>query len=66
MSDLMFEWFKIDPDPSLVGVIVLSIEVQSKTLKQACFQYKASEGATQIFCSLIAIIPGLPDVRPYV
>ena len=31
MSDLMFEWFKIDPDPSLGGAMALSIEVPSKT-----------------------------------
>ena len=56
MPELMFEWFYIDPDPSLGGAIVLSIEVLSKTLKQACFQYKASELATQILCSLMAIM----------
>ena len=31
MSDLMFEWFKIDPDPSLGGAKALSIKVPSKT-----------------------------------
>ena len=31
MSDLLFEWFKIDPDPSLGGANALSIEVQTKT-----------------------------------
>ena len=30
MSDLIFEWFKIDPDPSLVGAIALSIDVPTK------------------------------------
>ena len=30
MSDLMFEWFKIDPDPSLEGAIALSIKVPLK------------------------------------
>ena len=54
------------PWPITRGAIVLSIEVLSKTLKQACVQYKASEGATQILCSLMAIMPVLPDVRPYV
>ena len=29
MSDLMFEWFEIDPDTSLGGAIALSIEVPS-------------------------------------
>ena len=52
MSDLMFEWYKIDPDPSLGGGIALSIEVLSKTLKQACFQYKASEGGNTNFVLL--------------
>ena len=33
MSDLMFEWFKIDPGPSLGGAIAHSLEVPSKTGK---------------------------------
>ena len=66
MSVPMFEWFKIDPDPSLGGAIALSIKVPSKTWKYACFHYKASERATKILCSLMAIMPVLPDVRPYV
>ena len=30
MSDLMLEWFKIDPDPSLGDAKALSIEVPTK------------------------------------
>ena len=30
MSDLMFEWFEIDPGPSLGGAIAHSVEVPSK------------------------------------
>ena len=33
MSDLMFECFWIDPDPSLGGAIALSIEAPAKMWK---------------------------------
>ena len=50
MSDLMSEWFKIDPDPSLGGAIVLSMEVLSKTENKLVSTIRPQRGQ-QKFCA---------------
>ena len=50
MSDLMFEWFKIDPDPSLGGAIALSIKVPSKRENKNVSTIRPQRGQ-QKFCA---------------